>query len=501
MKRSYDVIILGAGFSGCLLGLILTKLGQSVLIIDRQKHPRFAIGESSTPAADFILESLCDRYDLDQVRPICRYGSWVNTYPEISRGLKRGFSYFHHRHGEPFQSGIDHARELLVAASVTNDVGDTHWFRADVDAFLAREYVAAGGTLWEETIANIEGKEAPWTIVPATSSGQNSHPPVHGIFLVDATGGDSALVNHLQLTTRANELCTNTRSLFGHFQKVHEWGRLMDLWGFSREDHPYPCDLAALHHVIPGGWMWVLRFDHGVTSVGWSLDPVRHPLRNNETPLQEWNRLREDYPSIAVQLHDAKPVDPFSIEYPVWRTGRLQRIVTPASGADWALLPHTAGFIDPLFSTGIAHSLLGVERLAEILGEQNSEAARIRQLGAYARILEQETRLIDRIVSLAIETMGSDPRQLHAAAMVYFAAATTFEQRRLTSNAGAFLLADDVEFVQAVDNIRNQWPGAGANEHAVERWVRAVESQLSGWNSVGLFHPSRPGMYTRTSTK
>ena len=74
--RQFDVVVIGSGFAGSLLGLILVKQGLSVLIIDRAAHPRFAIGESSTPAADFILESLCEQYQLSSLRPLCRYGRW-----------------------------------------------------------------------------------------------------------------------------------------------------------------------------------------------------------------------------------------------------------------------------------------------------------------------------------------------------------------------------------------------------------------------------------------
>ena len=125
MPHLFDVAILGSGFAGSLLGLLLRKRGLSVLVIDRQRHPRFAIGESSTPAADFILESLCDEYDLAELRPLCRYGSWCRSQPGVSRGLKRGFSYFHHREGVPLTPGVNHERELLVAASANDEVGDT----------------------------------------------------------------------------------------------------------------------------------------------------------------------------------------------------------------------------------------------------------------------------------------------------------------------------------------------------------------------------------------
>ena len=573
MPLPFDVAILGSGFAGSLLGLLLRKRGLSVLVIDRQKHPRFAIGESSTPAADFILESLCDEYDLPELKPLCRYGSWCRSQPSISRGLKRGFSYFHHRLGEPFAPGPNHERELLVAASANDEVGDTHWYRADVDAFIAQLFVKAGGQLWEET--SVESIEAgslssladPHQICPLSPTidaafetnsavgeragvrglereawpphpnplprnvstcganvarggeGAENHQlanspipegPIWGLecqrqgvttrvearFLVDGTGGDSALVKTLGLTSEVGRLSTHSRSLFGHFHGVHHWGDLLDQSGIDRTDHPYPCDQAALHHIIDGGWMWMLRFDNGITSVGWSLDPRRHPLPANLSPEEEWQLLLSRYPSIADQLRDARPARPFTTEIPLARTGRMQRLVSQAAGTNWALLPHTAGFIDPFYSTGIAQSLLGVESLAAILSQSGSLADRTAELERYSCRLKQEVTLVDQFVSLACQTMGHDPRLLHAASMLYFAAATTFEARRKAGIRGEFLLADDEEFRQVVSRLHSTCP---QGSESVDDWVRSVQDLTQPWNTVGLFEPLRPNMYWHTA--
>jgi len=132
----HDVIILGSSFSGSLLGWILAARGMRVLVIDRGRHPRFAIGESSTPAADLILADLARRHRLPELAPLARWGSWQAAYPHLGCGKKRGFSYFHHRPGEPFRDTLHHASSLLVAASATDAGSDTHWLRADVDLFL-----------------------------------------------------------------------------------------------------------------------------------------------------------------------------------------------------------------------------------------------------------------------------------------------------------------------------------------------------------------------------
>src|SRR5712692_8636542 len=99
MKGTFDVAIVGSGFAGSLLALVARKLGRSVVLLERGTHPRFAIGESSSPLANLLLEEIADRYDLPRVRPLAKWGSWQRTYPEIGCGLKRGFSFFAHAEG------------------------------------------------------------------------------------------------------------------------------------------------------------------------------------------------------------------------------------------------------------------------------------------------------------------------------------------------------------------------------------------------------------------
>jgi FADH2 O2-dependent halogenase len=117
MSADFDLAIVGSGFAGTLLAMIARRLGLSVLMIERGRHPRFAIGESSTPLANLWLETLADRYDLPRLRPLSQWGTWQASYPHLGCGLKRGFSYFHHLRGKPWQAHDDRSDQLLVAAS------------------------------------------------------------------------------------------------------------------------------------------------------------------------------------------------------------------------------------------------------------------------------------------------------------------------------------------------------------------------------------------------
>ena len=121
------------------------------MLLERGRHPRFAIGESSTPLANLLIEELADRYALPRLRPFSKWGTWKAAYPGVACGLKRGFTFLRHDPGEPFADNDAHERQLLVAASPHDGIGDTHWYRPDFDHWLAREAEAEGVTYLDET--------------------------------------------------------------------------------------------------------------------------------------------------------------------------------------------------------------------------------------------------------------------------------------------------------------------------------------------------------------
>ena len=64
LNTTFDVAILGNGLSGSLLATILGKLGVSVVLIDGEQHPRFAVGESTIPHTSLLISLLAEKYDL-----------------------------------------------------------------------------------------------------------------------------------------------------------------------------------------------------------------------------------------------------------------------------------------------------------------------------------------------------------------------------------------------------------------------------------------------------
>ena len=448
-----------------------------------------------------MLLSLCDRYDLPRLKPLARYGSWLRTCPELRCGPKRGFSYFHHRAGEPFAPDALHANELLVTASAADDVSDTNWYRADVDAFFAAEAVAAGALLLDE--AQITAIERPddWTI-----KGDRHGEPfeLRARFLIDSSGLAAVLPRRLGLRDRSQPMETASRCVFTHVTGLRRWRNLLAGIGGAVEDHPFDCDAAALHHIFDGGWMWVLPFDGGITSVGLTLDARRFPREERVSPADEWAQWINRHPSVQAQFEPARIAAPFSGFVGTERIQRLWDVPLDCAGQGWALLPGTHGVVDAFFSTGIAHSMIGVERIAAAF-EVHDDQERFRtMLSAHAFRTARELQLIDRLVAASHATFGRHPDLLGAVTMLYFAAATTWEQRRSRGQMDqGFLLADDPAYGEAVDRVAGELRAlladAGDAPERRAQFVAGVSQQIAPYNTAGLCDPSVHNMYRYTA--
>jgi FADH2 O2-dependent halogenase len=492
------VAVIGAGFGGSLTALLLEQIGLKPVLIERGAHPRFALGESSTPLADFVLTQLAERYGLPRIKPLANYGSWRRTYPELPCGLKRGFSYFQHQPGEPFAPRDDHQNELLVAASYASDDADTHWLRADFDHFLVREAQGAGIPYLDRTQLDEVVPGDRWKLSGRRGDEACS---IRASFVIDASGGGDALARSLGLRNDATGFRTNSRALYGHFRDVKPWREILLSSGGRIEDHPFDCDDAALHQILDGGWMWILRFNNGATSAGFVFDAERWPLDETVTTGDEWRRTLEKYPSLAEQFSAARLVAPAG---GMQRSGRLQRRVERAAGPNWAMLPAAAYTLDALHSTGNAHALFGIERIVGILQRHWQRPEMAAELQRHEQILQSEISLLDRLVHGCYLAFGRFELMVHYA-MLYFAAATVSESRRGKLGAecsDAFLQATNPAFRAVVDGAYERLSRLVARgtigEQEVDDFGREVAAALGPFNIAGLCDPAKRNMYPYT---
>jgi FADH2 O2-dependent halogenase len=498
MTGRCDVAIVGSGFAGSLMARVLVVLGYDVVLLERGTHPRFAIGESSTPLANLSLERLGRRYGLSDCYHLATHGRWLEHYPDLRCGLKRGFTFYRHHPDQPFADhGFDSER-LVVAASPNDAVADTHWFRADVDHHFVREAVAAGVDYRDR---------AELTAVESVSNGirltglRNGEPfDLEVALVIDASGPAGVLARQFAIPSGLDRTETRSSLVFSHFSDVRPMHDVVP----GLPQGPYPDDWAAVHHVIEEGWMYSLGFDHGVTSAGFVLTPRGLgglPGADTGDASRLWTALLERYPTIGRAFADAKPVMPLG-----FRRG-IQHRLTRAVGERWVLLPHAYAFVDPLFSTGIAWSLRAIERLA-LMFEPHSGGRSMpnaTELARYDASLDMEADQIDWMVAAAYEGMAHfDLFAAHA--MLYFATVSYAEVRqRLTADdhaawSGFLGVGDPVtgplarESLRRLRGLTRSRGDAGSNDER-QRFAQWVAEAIAPRNIAGLADPARHNLY------
>jgi len=453
VSERYDLIVVGSGFGGSLISMIARRLGLSVVMIEKGTHPRFAIGESTTPLSNLLLEEIAERYDLPRVKPLTKWGTWQKTYPELACGLKRGFSFYPH-------PAVDEERPLLVAASPNDASADTHWYRADFDHFLMKEARAMGVEYVDRTALSFLKETADGVEVDG----------FRGRFLVDATGPRGFAHRALGLGEREFPGYPKTQALYSHFSNVGLMG--------GKAGVPYPPDDAALHHMFDGGWIWVLRFNNGLTSAGVAAtDEVAERFGFAEGG-PGWDRLLDSLPAVKAQFAGARP------ELPFVHARRLSFRTSVIAGRHWAMLPSAAGFIDPLLSTGFPLTLFGVARVGEMLaGDWNAEG--------YAEKTNAELCATAKLIGALYGSMGDFPLFANLS-LLYFAAASFAETARRLGRkemASSFLLCGDPVF----------GPASARLCERVMRGERGLEAEIleaiRPFDVAGLCRPERENWY------
>jgi len=442
--QHFQIAIVGSGFAGSLLAMMAHRLGLATVLIERGRHPRFVIGESSTPLANLLLEEIAVEYDLPFVRPLCKWGTWQRQFPQLACGLKRGFTFYHHEFGKPFITDAGHRNQLLVGASPNEAIADTHWYRPDFDHYLVTQARSLGVGYLDETVL-VAAREST-TGMHLTGTRRDEPVEIAAEFVIDATGPRGFLHRALGLPEKRFAAFPSTQGLFSHFQNV---GALPQHFSTPGSTPPYPPEQAAVHHVFPGGWVWVLKFNNGITSAGVAAtDDVAEELQFNSGE-PAWQRLLKRLPSLAEVFKSANPVMPF-IHSP-----RLAFQTAMVTGSRWALLPSAAGFVDPLLSTGFPLTLLGVQRMGAVLKLGWHHSGFPQQLNDYAESTALELETTSRLVGALYATMNRF-ELFKELSLLYFAAASYSETvRRLgrPERATGFLLCRHPVFATQLQRI------------------------------------------------
>jgi FADH2-dependent halogenase len=320
MDTEYDVAIIGGGPAGSTAATVLARHGRKVVVLEREKFPRFHIGESLLPYSMQTFERLGLREKLNGIA-MEKIGGEVAS----SCGSRKVRFYF--------RTGF----KLLQTKAYQVK-------RADFDKLLLDHAAADGAEIHEQ--AAVERVEFHPDAVSLSVTVDGTPKTVTARYVIDCSGRNSVVGNHFKLRQSYETL--QKFSVFAHFEDVP----LRD-----REE-------LNLTRLIRGAdfWFWMIAVSETRVSVGVVMDTARFRALK-KSPEEALDHFLTNSPEMRERMQGARRVsEVYSISDYSYRNSRF-------TGDRWMLAGDAAGFIDPIFSTGVFLAILSGEQCGDILHE------------------------------------------------------------------------------------------------------------------------------------
>ena len=319
---AYDVVIAGGGPGGSICAARLADHGRRVLVVEKERFPRFHLGESLLPQSMPVLGELGLMEQMHE-RFIVKRGACFHDCD----GKRMRYDF-----AEAFDKSVKYAFQVP---------------RDEFDEMLLRRAERAGAEVREGwTVVRVVHDEAGRAVGVEAKDPEGKPTTIAARFVVDATGRDALFAHATRTTTRVPQL--DKTALYSHFT------------GAWRDEGERAGDIQII--IFPAGWFWFIPFKDGRTSVGVVVSSEWMRTRKPGESVDDlYKRAISESPVVTKVLAEAKQL------FPAGAAADFSFRVRELAGEGWITVGDAGGFIDPLFSTGAHLAMYGGMRAADIL--------------------------------------------------------------------------------------------------------------------------------------
>ena len=348
----YDVAIIGGGPAGSTAATLLARAGRRVVILERDKFPRFHIGESLLPFSMKAFHRLGLLEKFERAGFLEKFGGeMVGACSDV--GVK-----FYFKDG--FGAQTDRAYQVTRAEFDKLLLDHASENGAEVREETAVERVAFSA---DEVQLRVKGKESPASEMRAR-------------FVIDASGRNSVLGSHFKL-----------KKNYAHLQKVSIFAHYDGVLREPGIDGTLTRLVRALDR-----WFWMIPLGEERMSIGVVLDAA--VFKDAKLSPEEFlERSLAEQPTIFDRMANATRVTAAMVAADFsYRNEKL-------TGDRWLLAGDAAGFIDPVFSSGVFLAVMAGEKAADALDTVLDHPEKQRRLFArYERTVQRAMKVYLRFV-------------------------------------------------------------------------------------------------------
>jgi flavin-dependent dehydrogenase len=314
-----DVLVIGAGPAGTVAASIIHQAGYNVKVVEKQKFPRFVIGESLLPRS---MEALEEAGFIDAIK---------------AKG-------FQQKYGAKFVKGNATCDFTFQEQFTPGWTWTWQVTRADFDKTLADTVESMGVPVsYETTVTGIRfnGSDSVTTI--EDEDGNQSE--IAARFIVDGSGYGRVIPKLFNLEKNSN--LQPRKALFAHTVDVRR----------SMADEPNRIT-AVVHQ--KGVWIWIIPFATGVTSLGFVGDPEFFEQYSG-TDEDKYRALLEAEPYTRERFRDVELVfEPRVLQSWSATTDKFY-------GDGFVLTGNVTEFLDPIFSSGVTLACVSAQTAAKLV--------------------------------------------------------------------------------------------------------------------------------------